>query len=992
FHELCKNGNTDAMCSYLGVNMGMGCEEFFLKDTIEKVDERGMLGIQYAVINGHLFLLRFLLDFMNKLEKDYSELLLRQTERGNSLMHLATRHGKVQMVEYLLNGPLSGQHDSTNRQGQTALHLAAEVNAVECCQALMKNGYDMEAKDNEGRTPLLTAAANNSFEAFECLHRSRVQVDAIDITGKGCILLAIEAKSTKILEYFMQNENIREYASLFADHNQDSVLHYIAKINSKPMAELILADEDLQNFINMGNEDGATPLHVAAANNSIDVIAYIFSLDESYQKNSIDEDGDSVMHYACAAGHTSMVSLLLEHNFEFEHLNSLRETAFDVACKKGQLAVLKLLVRAGADVGHHAARKRPPLLHAALNGQAEVCHFLLDAGADIAVRTDKNVETQDAPPDSNALEIAIEKNYPAVVRVLLSNENWFRVMRKRQSRKLDYDTPMRKLIRNMPEMAVLVLDNCKLTDDDGTIYWYEFIEDTFAQFHGDNRTYGSGKFSILCSKDQKNANHRLVSDQEDDSDDDWAEEQSMLKHDLLETPYTDSPAFVMEQHPLNLMVEMDREALLKHEVTKRLLKFKWSKPGAWIYSFMLLIYIAFLACYTAYVLGTTVPYTYTYDQEKKERLGFDDACTLIQAKGVKAYILAGWAMSLLRILVIITAILNLVSEFVQIFVYRLEYFKEFDNWMQLTIYSLSFITVADVSGCAYQTGLKTDWQWQCTALCIFLTWLNMVAFLKVMPYLGIYIIMLESVTRTFIKFFAVFFVFIIAFGMAFYILISNQIPFNTPANALLNTGVMLMGEINYGDRFDKRFSEPVYANAIFYPPVTYLLFIVFMILMNVIVMNLLVGLAVEDISKVKREASLTEIKLKVVMTLRYASMLPFGRQRKYCKIKSCDTKDGITKDEDGHVLLTMHTIGKYFSGTLARKVDNFYVKFLGGESQLDQNDDDLFGDDEEELNLAVTLSQLKKKLDVLKKSQLKNERALQVYLLGAGTQDALLDA
>ncbi|KAL3313388.1 hypothetical protein Ciccas_008013 [Cichlidogyrus casuarinus] len=963
FHDLCKSGNLEVMCSY----MQTGWEEYFLEDTIEKVDERGMLGIQYAVQNGHWSLMRFLLEFLAKRDRDYSEQLLRQTEQGNSLVHLATLNGKAQMIEYLLDGPLSGQQDSVDRRGQTALHLAAEMNSFECCQVLMKHGYDLEAKDYEGKTPLLTAAANNSFEAFECLHRSRVQVDAIDITGKSCILLAIEAKSTKILEYFMQNENIRKYVSLFADHNGDSVLHYIAKINSKPMAELILADEDLRTFINMGNEDGVTPLHVAAANNSIDVIAYIFSLDESYQENSIDEDGDSVMHYVCAAGHSSMVSLLLEHNFGFEQLNALRETAFDVACKKGHLAVLQLLVRAGANVGHHAARKRPPLLHAALNGQAEVCRFLLDAGADIVVRTDKNTEAQDAPPNSNALEIAIEKNYPAVVKVLLSNENWFRLMRKRQSRQFNYDTPMRKLIRNMPKMAVLALDNCKLTDDDGTTYWYEFIEDTFAQFHGDHRTHDEGSF-YNKSKEFLKGQHCLVVDQAE-------EEQDMLDKDLLDTPYTNSAAFVMEQHPLNLMMEMDREELLKHEVTKRLLKFKWSKPGAWIYYFTLFIYIAFLACYTAYVLGTTVPYTYTYDQEKKERLGFDDACTLIQLKGVKAYILPDWAMSLLRVLVIMTAIINLLSEFVQIHVYRLEYFKEFDNWMQLTIYSLSFITVADVSGCAYETGLKTDWQWQCTAFCLLLTWLNMVAFLKVMPYLGIYIIMLGSVTRTFIKFIAVFFVLIIAFGLAFYILVRNQIPFNTVSSALFNTGVMLLGEINYGDRFEAHSSGRNFENSIFHPPFTYVIFIFFIILMNVILINLLVGLAVEDISKVKREASLTEIKLKVAMTLRYASMLPFAKQRKYCKIKSLKPAKKFV-DNHQHPGITMSSYREFFSSALIRAVDDIYVRILGGESQLNQTADDIFVEDQEEPSSAAFLNQIRKKLDKLKSAQLKSQKAL----------------
>ena len=61
--------------------------------------------------------------------------------------------------------------------------------------------------------------------------------------------------------------------------------------------------------------------------------------------------------------------------------------------------------------------------------------------------------------------------------------------------------------------------------------------------------------------------------------------------------------------------------------------------------------------------------------------------------------------------------------------------------------------------------------------------------------------MFVSVTTTFLRFSAVFLLFILGFTFSFYMLVQNQSSFDTFSKALLKTIVMMIGEYDYGDIF-----------------------------------------------------------------------------------------------------------------------------------------------------------------------------------------------
>ena len=132
--------------------------------------------------------------------------------------------------------------------------------------------------------------------------------------------------------------------------------------------------------------------------------------------------------------------------------------------------------------------------------------------------------------------------------------------------------------------------------------------------------------------------------------------------------------------------------------------------------------------------------------------------------------------------------------------------------------------------------------------------------------------MFFDILFTFFKFFLVFFLFIIAFGLGFHVLLNDKESWNNVGNSFIKTGVMMIGEFEYESIF--------YDGVLKFPVTTQVFFVAFMIIMSIIVMNLLVGLAVEDIKAVQEQAILKRLVMQVDLVLEVERSLP-NFMRKY---------------------------------------------------------------------------------------------------------------
>lgn len=144
---------------------------------------------------------------------------------------------------------------------------------------------------------------------------------------------------------------------------------------------------------------------------------------------------------------------------------------------------------------------------------------------------------------------------------------------------------------------------------------------------------------------------------------------------------------------------------------------------------------------------------------------------------------------------------------------------------------------------------------------LLITWLNLILYLRRLPGLGIYIVMIVEIFRTFSMFFLPFMLFIIAFALSFHLLLANQVnilhlellyvlcypqPIPTPLTqaslctptlSLIRSIVMMLGEIDYDDLFfptDKK-------SRVLYVASTFAIFVLFVFVVPLLIMNLLVS-------------------------------------------------------------------------------------------------------------------------------------------------------
>ncbi|MPC17481.1 Transient receptor potential cation channel subfamily A member 1 [Portunus trituberculatus] len=112
-----------------------------------------------------------------------------------------------------------------------------------------------------------------------------------------------------------------------------------------------------------------------------------------------------------------------------------------------------------------------------------------------------------------------------------------------------------------------------------------------------------------------------------------------------------------------------------------------------------------------------------------------------------------------------------------------------------------------------------------------------------------------------------------------YQVLRDQPPFGSLPRSLLKTSVMTIGEFEYDSIFNDM------DQTLPYPEVTYIVFVTFLALMSILIMNLLVGLAVDDIKAVQDQAILKRLAMQTQLVLDVEVFIPDALRRMYTTSK-----------------------------------------------------------------------------------------------------------
>jgi len=207
-----------------------------------------------------------------------------------------------------------------------------------------------------------------------------------------------------------------------------------------------------------------------------------------------------------------MVRLLIDQQLDWNEFDMDDNTPLHYAVSsdddkeevvQDRITCIKHLLSGKADVNASNIRRETPLHNASRYGSRELVDFLLDHNADLLMTNVKGL---------NCLEMAIAEKNENVVKYFIEHDRIFELMRNAQIQRVSIsniitdnrvDTPMRKLIVDMPKMALLMLDKCTIeigAENTGlhmNIYNYEFLDD---EYFVNSWTKGKKKMMTFQSK------------------------------------------------------------------------------------------------------------------------------------------------------------------------------------------------------------------------------------------------------------------------------------------------------------------------------------------------------------------------------------------------------------------------------------------------------------------------------------------------------------
>ncbi|KAL1254989.1 hypothetical protein QQF64_013050, partial [Cirrhinus molitorella] len=387
---------------------------------VDATAKNGQTALHIAVENCKPQVVQMLLGFGAHVQ-------LRGGKAQETPLHIAARVKEGERAaEMLLKSGADVNAEQEN--GETAMHVAARHGALQMIRALIQDGGDVTWKSKIGESPLHVAVRHCHAHVLEEIlnsltnERSRQEAERCvregNQNGETPLHLAAELgkdavhqpdEDTCIIKILMEH-----HADVTAVTRQsgETALHYSARVgNTAALQEMIsnVPSNQLQTAINKHAKNGRSPLLLAAEQGHTEVVKIL--LQNNARVDVFDEEGKAAIHLAAEQGHQDIVDVLLAHKAFVNAKTKLGLTPLHLSAQSGSARLVRLLVEAHqASVDALSLRKQTPLHLAAISGQLDVCSSLLNLKADITA-TDIRGQTP--------LHLAAENDHSEVVKLFL---------------------------------------------------------------------------------------------------------------------------------------------------------------------------------------------------------------------------------------------------------------------------------------------------------------------------------------------------------------------------------------------------------------------------------------------------------------------------------------------------------------------------------------------------------------------------------------------
>ncbi|XP_028403676.1 transient receptor potential cation channel subfamily A member 1-like isoform X2 [Dendronephthya gigantea] len=626
------------------------------------------------------------------------------------------------------------------------------------------------------------------------------------------LIRAVRGGSSSTSLFFQERANLNELVATEVDNFKKNIFHYAV---SKPDTLREILKEFKENTsvaeaLRQADKNGDTPIHRAAVIANTESLQILHGYDDSLIQLKTAVKKRSVLHSAVRSRSVAAVKFVeCKAPGLMNSVDSALQTPVHYAAGLNQSRILEFFIYKGANTTSRDANGQLPIHIAASKGLRDNIEHLLQEDPALVDATNKMAETP--------LMLAVKNDFPIIVSYLLIKEADYK--KKDKNGLTAFDIAVR---RTLPDVVGSFLD------------WNGWKEVVSESNYGPEEclTVLVAKMPEIAAKLLDNCVTATGSKGHPDN------YQVMYDFFCLETRVEDGkcPRF----SALEMMVYNEVEGCVCHPVATKYVNIKWRRRGFhWTLAIILLALVLHicLMLYTTRVIGVV---TRRIERRHLGVNGTNRTMNIHEREGRRP---DASEMMALRVIILTVAHLEMLKDILEIIVERFYFFTSIRHYYRIALYISIMLYLLPVNQAI------TVNQIQYGAITVMLSWLNLLQFLKLVPFLGIYIIVVENVFWTLLKIFIVVVIYLLSFASTFYVLLAEHDSFRNIYISFVSTFVAMLDGIDYENLF--------VANGWY--PQTYELKMVFLVLfmltMSIVVNNALVGLAVGDTNEVMKSAN-----------------------------------------------------------------------------------------------------------------------------------------